>query len=143
MRISIIYCARKEWISLSRSKPILVARRQFRHCCVPAEVNGRLQAVVPYSDILKATVIDPDGINTRSAQIAQCLVTGARLTTKLAAPDVEIIRALADNNLNVTETARQLYMHRNTVCHHILRVKKQTGLDPLNFFDLHKLLQQL
>lgn len=128
---------------MTDSRPILVDRRQFRHYCVPAEVNGRLQTVVPYSDILKATVIDPDGINTRSAQLAQHLVPGARLATKLAAPDVEIIRALADNNLNVTETARQLYMHRNTVCYHVLRVKKQTGLDPLNFFDLHKLLQQL
>lgn len=55
--------------------------------------------------------------------------------------DREVVLALADNNMNATETARQLYAHRNTVCYHFKKVKKVTGLDPLNFYDLHKLVQ--
>ena len=55
--------------------------------------------------------------------------------------DAEIILALADNNMNESETARMLYMHRNTVVYHIGKVKKLTGLDPTNFYDLHKLAQ--
>lgn len=55
--------------------------------------------------------------------------------------DAEIILALADNNMNESETARMLYMHRNTVVYHIGKVKKLTGLDPTNFYDLYKLAQ--
>lgn len=57
--------------------------------------------------------------------------------------DVEIILALADNNMNATETAKRLYMHRNTVIYHIVKVKKFTGLDATNFYDLHKLVQMV
>lgn len=55
--------------------------------------------------------------------------------------DVEIILALAENNMNETKTARILFMHRNTVVYHIGKVKRTTGLDPMNFYDLHKLVQ--
>ena len=55
--------------------------------------------------------------------------------------DAEIILALADNNMNESETARMLFMHRNTVVYHIGKVKKLTGLDPTNFYDLCKLVK--
>ena len=55
--------------------------------------------------------------------------------------DVKIILALADNNMNESETARVLFMHRNTVIYHLGKVKRLTGLDPMNFYDLCKLVQ--
>lgn len=55
--------------------------------------------------------------------------------------DVQIVLALADNNMNVCKTARSLFMHRNNVAYHIGRIKKLTGLDPTNFHDLVKLVQ--
>jgi carbohydrate diacid regulator len=57
--------------------------------------------------------------------------------------DVEIILALADNNMNETQTARDLYMHRNTVIYRLRKVKKLTGLDPMNFYDLCKLVERV
>ena len=54
--------------------------------------------------------------------------------------DAEIIIALADYNLNATEVAKRLYMHRNTVRYHIKRVHRLTGKDALNFYDLCELL---
>lgn len=39
-----------------------------------------------------------------------------------------------DNNLNVSETARQLYVHRNTLVYRLDKLQKQTGLD-LRCFD--------
>ena len=60
---------------------------------------------------------------------------------KLTAVDFEIILALADNNMNVVETARVLFMHRNNVVYHIGKVKKRTGLDPTKFYDLVKLVR--
>ena len=57
--------------------------------------------------------------------------------------DVEIILALADNNLNESETSRALYMHRNTVVYRIRKIKRLTGLDPTKFHDLCKLIQRV
>ena len=52
----------------------------------------------------------------------------------------KIIIALADNKMNVSEVARQLYMHRNTVDYNLRRIKQITGKDPLNFYDLYCLV---
>ena len=57
--------------------------------------------------------------------------------------DAEVILALADNNMNESKTARVLYMHRNSIVYHTRKVKKVTGLDPTNFYDLHKLVQMI
>lgn len=55
--------------------------------------------------------------------------------------DWAIILALAANNMNVSQTSRALYMHRNGVMYHIEKVKRKTGLGPLNFYDLVKLVR--
>ena len=39
-----------------------------------------------------------------------------------------------DNNLNISETVRQLYVHRNTLVYRLEKIKKLTGLD-LREFD--------
>lgn len=57
--------------------------------------------------------------------------------------DFDIILSLADNNMNITKVARIKYMHRNTVVYHINKVKNITGLDPTNFYDLHKLVEMV
>lgn len=53
---------------------------------------------------------------------------------------VKIILALADNSLQISEVARKLYMHRNTVIYNIGRIRDITGKDPMNFYDLHDLV---
>lgn len=40
-----------------------------------------------------------------------------------------------DNNLNVSETSRQLYIHRNTLVYRLDKLLKSTGLDLRNFDD--------
>ena len=52
----------------------------------------------------------------------------------------KIILTLADCKMNVAEVSRKLYMHRNTAAYQIERIKKLTGKDPLNFYDLHDLV---
>ena len=51
----------------------------------------------------------------------------------------KILIALADNNMKVTEAAKSLFLHRNTVLFHLRKVKEETGLDPCKFHDLCKL----
>ena len=45
------------------------------------------------------------------------------------------INKFFDNNLNVSETSRQLFVHRNTLVYRIEKIQKTTGLDLRNFDD--------
>ena len=45
------------------------------------------------------------------------------------------ITHLFDNNLNISETARQLYIHRNTLVYRLERIEKRLGLDIRTFED--------
>ena len=45
------------------------------------------------------------------------------------------INKFFDNNLNVSETSRQLFVHRNTLVYRIEKIWKSTGLDLRNFDD--------
>jgi len=40
-----------------------------------------------------------------------------------------------ENNLNISETARRLYIHRNTLVYRLNKIQKITGLDLRNFKD--------
>ena len=44
------------------------------------------------------------------------------------------INKFFENNLNVSETSRKLFVHRNTLVYRLEKIKKQTGLD-LRLFD--------
>ena len=45
------------------------------------------------------------------------------------------IRKFFENNLNVSETSRLLYLHRNTLVYRLDKIQKITGLDLRNFDD--------
>lgn len=45
------------------------------------------------------------------------------------------IQKFFDNNLNISETARQLYVHRNTLVYRLERLEKAIGLDIRRFDD--------
>ncbi len=45
------------------------------------------------------------------------------------------INKFFDNNLNISETARQLYVHRNTLVYRLERIEKSIGLDIRRFDD--------
>lgn len=57
--------------------------------------------------------------------------------------EVKIIMALADNKMNITQAAKSLFMHRNTVEYNIGKIRKKTGLDPTDFHDLCKLVEMV
>ena len=45
------------------------------------------------------------------------------------------IHKFFENNLNVSETARKLFVHRNTLVYRLEKIKKLTGLDLREFDD--------
>lgn len=50
------------------------------------------------------------------------------------------LRCLFRNDLNVSATARSLFMHRNTLIYRLNKVRALTGLDPCSFEDAVTLL---
>lgn len=48
---------------------------------------------------------------------------------------ITTIQKFFENNLNVSETSRQLYVHRNTLVYRLDKIQKITGLDLRNFDD--------
>ena len=57
--------------------------------------------------------------------------------------DICVVLSFADNDMDATKTGRKLFMHRNTVQYHLDVVKKKTGLSPMKFYDLVKLVGML
>lgn len=55
--------------------------------------------------------------------------------------DAHIVIAMANHNMIVTDVARAIFTHRNTVLYHLNKVKQQTGLDPRRFYDLVELVR--
>ena len=57
--------------------------------------------------------------------------------------DAQAVLTFADCNMNAAEASRRMYMHRNSVTYHLDKVKRDTGLDAQNFYDLIKLVDMI
>ena len=55
--------------------------------------------------------------------------------TELDDETLNTLNKFFENNLNVSETARQLYVHRNTLVYRIERIQESTGLNIRSFDD--------
>lgn len=62
-------------------------------------------------------------------------IFGESKPLKLDDETLNTINKFFENNLNVSETARQLYIHRNTLVYRIEQIQKMTGLNLRNFDD--------
>ena len=62
-------------------------------------------------------------------------VLGEHAEVELDEETLATINHLFDNNLNISETARQLFIHRNTLVYRLDKVQRQTGLDLRHFDD--------
>ncbi|MDE6888750.1 MAG: helix-turn-helix domain-containing protein [Eubacterium sp.] len=62
-------------------------------------------------------------------------VFGTHLPDDLDEETQNTIQKFYENNLNISETARQLYLHRNTLVYRLERLEKTLGLDIRKFED--------
>lgn len=62
-------------------------------------------------------------------------VFGTNIPQNLDEETQNTIQKFFENNLNVSETARQLYLHRNTLVYRLERMEKILGLDIRKFED--------
>lgn len=64
-----------------------------------------------------------------------------RLLMKLLAEDylLETVEVFFDKNMSLTQTSKELKIHRNTLLYRLDKIKKVTGLDPRKFNDAMEL----
>jgi carbohydrate diacid regulator len=64
-----------------------------------------------------------------------------RLLMKLIAEDylLETVESFFDRNMSLTQTSKELKIHRNTLLYRLDKIKKVTGLDPRKFNDAMEL----
>jgi len=62
-------------------------------------------------------------------------IFGANMNELLDEETLSTVNMFLDNNLNVSETARKLFIHRNTLLYRLEKLQKSTGLDIRVFED--------
>lgn len=62
-------------------------------------------------------------------------IFGDNVPNDLDEETLTTINKFFENNLNVSETSRQLFVHRNTLVYRIEKIQRSTGLDLRNFDD--------
>ncbi|MDE6673753.1 MAG: helix-turn-helix domain-containing protein, partial [Acetatifactor sp.] len=62
-------------------------------------------------------------------------IFGSNVPNDLDEETLITINKFFENNLNVSETSRQLFVHRNTLVYRIEKIQRSTGLDLRNFDD--------
>ena len=62
-------------------------------------------------------------------------IFGEKGTLSLDEETITTINVFFENNLNISETARQLYVHRNTLVYRLEKLRTETGLDIRTFDD--------
>ncbi|MCF8563847.1 helix-turn-helix domain-containing protein [Alicyclobacillus tolerans] len=80
----------------------------------------------------------PDHAARLFLELANRIDTSEPLNRGTASVDSEVLETLEGviaANLNISEAARLLYLHRNTLIHRVEKIKVETGYDIRNFSD--------
>lgn len=90
------------------------------------------KAVVPYNTLGIGRLIYQLPVNL--CEIFMKEIFGNKIPDNMDEETLNTIEQFFANNLNVSETSRQLYVHRNTLVYRIEKLQKMTGLD-IRVFD--------
>lgn len=91
------------------------------------------KSVIAYSTLGIGRLIYQLPINLCEMYIDE--VFGGELSEEIDEEILYTINKFLDNSLNISETSRQLYIHRNTLVYRIEKLEKATGMDVRNFDD--------
>lgn len=109
--------------------------RSYKEARMALEV-GRIfyqeQTIIPYGKLGIGRLIYQLPIPLCKMYLKE--VFGDKLPDTFDEETISTINIFFDNNLNISETARQMYVHRNTLVYRLEKLQKQTGLD-IRLFD--------
>lgn len=57
--------------------------------------------------------------------------------------DKKVLLSLEKNRMMISKTARELFCHRNAVSYRLRKIRKETGIDPLEVRGLVALLDRI
>ena len=115
-----------EWLQKqTKAKEIALARASNKPNRDDKEIDDILYALDILEHITGVISAQPESVNT------------ARLTETQA----RIVLALADNEMRVYTAAIAAHYSRTNVDYHLRQIRKLTGLNPKNFYDLYRLVQ--
>lgn len=90
------------------------------------------KVIIPYDSLGIGRLIYQ--LPTSLCEIFMREIFGDKIPDDLDEEILTTINKFFENNLNVSETSRQLYVHRNTLVYRIEKLQKSTGLD-IRIFD--------
>lgn len=82
-----------------------------------------------FADILPEVIVSEIPKEKRESIKAKAM----RVLSGIDSETTELAHAFFKNNLNISETARCCYLHRNTLIYRLDKISKETGLDLRNF----------
>lgn len=91
------------------------------------------KSVVAYSSLGIGRLIYQLPVNLCKIFIEE--IFGENMPGNLDEETLNTINKFFENNLNISETSRQLFVHRNTLVYRIAKLQETTGLDLRNFDD--------
>lgn len=110
--------------------------RSYKEAKMALEVGKIFYAdknVVPYNNLGIGRLIYQLPISL--CEMFMTEVFGENLPDTFDEETLTTINKFFENNLNVSETSRQLYVHRNTLVYRLEKLEKSTGLDIRKFDD--------
>ena len=102
-------------------------------------INEFAKFIYEIKDVGSSKILNEERVPNNEESIENWL----KSKTKISNREKEVIFALAESKLNVSEAAKKLFLHRNTVVYHVNEIKRISGLDPLDFYDLQKLIERV
>lgn len=104
--------------------------RQALEAVAAAAVGGSGVVIFDYDDALVDVLLS--GVPAAAQRLAASRLAPLRPHPQL----LETLHALYDNHLSQSATARQLFVHVNTVTHRLGRIRELTGRDPMRVTHL-------
>ncbi|GHU44471.1 hypothetical protein FACS1894111_11780 [Clostridia bacterium] len=110
--------------------------RSYQEACLAltvGEIFSAEKAVISYNRLGIGRLIYQLPVNLCEMFLQE--VFGGKIPERIDEETSMIIQRFFDNNLNISETSRQLFIHRNSLVYRLERILKETGLDMRNFED--------
>lgn len=107
-------------------------KKAYEECELVFMLNERNVSLASFEDVEEKTLlyqIDPE-IRERYKK---------RILGELDKQSIETLKSLFENDLNIAQTAKYLYIHRNTLLYRLEKCEVRTGLNPKKYSDAIKL----
>jgi carbohydrate diacid regulator len=107
--------------------------RTYKEACLVLKIANKLsyeEAIHCWHDIGLGLLME-----ATSRDMAEYFKDSINLQKLLNSRLVDTLKVFLDCNLCISEAAKKLYLHRNTLTYRLNQIKEITGLDPRNIYD--------